>query len=150
MKIQEINRREGENTKLNKLYDKLQKLLEAASQKTITSVESSYINDQLTLLEKFDGDDKQLMRLINKTHENILNNLAKNLKLFPKNHYMAISMVMGMLAGLIFSSVISASGLGVNLGLSSSLSLSLGMLVGVIVGFQRDRTVKSDGRQLDI
>lgn len=150
MKIREINRREGENKKLHKLYDKLQKMLDAVNEKTLTSVEYTYITNQLELLNKFDGEDKQLMRLINKTYENILNNLAKNLKLFPKNHYLAISMVMGMLGGLIFSSIISTLGLGVNLGFSSSVSLSLGMFIGVIVGFYRDKTVKEEGRQLDI
>ena len=150
MRIIELQKKQNiqPNTKLSRVYDQLGKLLNELKTKELTPKIINYVNEDIEMLNSSSLADNELRKLAKLKQSNIIKLVGKELKIFPKNHYRNLWLVLGM---SIFGLPIGvAFGLmNGNMGLLA-IGLPIGMLIGMAVGSGMDNKAFIEGRQLDI
>ncbi len=138
----------GDEKKLVRAYQKLQKLIEELNKKEINSERSSSLSQEIEKVNMHRGADRELLKKVKRAYAKILNFARKELRLVPKNYY----------TGLWTSLGLSIWGLPIGMAISATLDnygfiglgLPFGLLIGMLVGQQADQKVKKEGRQLNI
>ena len=151
MKIESLKRRKGteKNKKINNAYDKMQRLIEALDKKDIPSDVLTTINEHIESINSFNGTEKELTKIVNKTYKHVLNFIEKDLNLVPKNHFRALWILYGSLAGVVLTSIFT-NFYFVNLdGLAISI-LPIAVAVGIIFGTVMDNNARKKDRQIDL
>ena len=151
MKIESLKRRKGteKNKKINKAYNKLQSLIEALDKKEITSPELGSINERIELLNSFNGSEKELIKIINKTYRFIITFIEKNLKLVLKHHFRALWMFYGSMAGVVLTSIFTNFDFA-SIDVFASLILPMAVVAGIVIGIVMDNNAEKEDRQIDL
>jgi hypothetical protein len=136
-----------QDPKLAKQYQVLATLLAELDQKELPSETLAVVNEQIEAVNAFSGTPKARKRQIQKTRNQILKRLEKDLQLVPKNHYRTRWMALGMsVFGLPLGVAFGAS---LNNMAFLSIGIPIGMAIGLAVGTNMDKKAFEEGRQLD-
>lgn len=135
------------NPKLAKQSNNLQSLLMAISKKEIPESQVVRINEIVTGINDFTGQDPELLKAMKARQAAILKLLEKELKIVPQNQYQTLWMVLGMSAfgvplGVAFGAIMGNMAL-------LGIGLPIGMGIGIAVGTSLDTKAKNEGQQLD-
>jgi len=135
------------NPKLAKQSNNLQSLLMAISKKEIPESQVARINEIVTGINDFTGQDPELLKAMKAGQSIFIKLLEKELKIVPQNHYQTLWMLLGMSAfgvplGVAFGAVMGNMGL-------LGIGLPIGMAIGIAVGTGMDTKAKNEGRQLE-
>jgi len=122
-------------------------LIEAVEKKEVREEIVSFNNEKVTAINSFEGEEKELTKMLRKANTKILRLLEKELKLVAKNHYrntwLAIGMtVFGIPIGVAFSSSGDSSPI--------AIGIPIGMAVGIAIGTSLDKKAEKAGKQLDL
>ena len=147
LKIDVIEIREGviANSKLEKAYTRLQKLIDALNKKVVSDETMNTINADIKLINSFSGSDDDLRKVLKKKYSSILGLVQRNQKFVPKNYYLYRWIGFGMLAGVVFSTSIYRTEMS-----AMGMSISIGMIVGVVIGNMLDNQAQKKGLQLEL
>jgi len=143
-----VIRREANSKTLTKTYNQLDALLKELQTKEIPQTLQEEYDEQITNIEIFSGSEKALIKLINKTYNDILRSVKEQLHFVTKNYYQNIWMATGMgvfglpLGVIIMSITKNAAFLAVG--------LPIGLSIGLAIGSQKDKKAKAENRQLQI
>lgn len=138
----------AEHKKLEKAYTQLAELLAELKKRELPTEIVSSINEAIDALNSTDEVGQTLAKSLRKTRRSLLKQLEKELKLVPKNHFLALWMALGM------------SAFGIPLGVAFGISLQnmgflglgipLGLGVGLAIGAGLDKKAEQEGRQLSV
>ena len=136
------------NKRLVKAYSRIQLLIEELNKKEIPDEIAILINSNIKLVDSFEGSEKELTRLINKTCSRILDQVKKELGLVTKHYYqniwMAIGMtVFGMPFGILWFAILQNPAF-------IAIGLPMGLPIGMAIGIQKDKKAKEENKQLQI
>lgn len=106
------------------------------------------INAEITSINGFPGQSKEMSRMIRNFISSTLTLLEKELKLVPKNYYQNQWMAIGMAAFGIPLGVAFGTSLG-NMAYLG-IGLPIGLAIGMAVGSGMDKKAAAEGRQLDL
>ncbi len=135
-----------DNSKLNKTYLQLKKLLIELANRELPDTMIVSINKEIEALNFNTDLGKEFKKQIKKKQCNILKSLEKEHKIVAKNHYRNLWMAVGMAAfglpfGVAFGSILgNMAFLGIG--------LPIGMVIGMAVGTGMDKKAFEEGRQL--
>lgn len=134
--------------KLNSIYTQFGELIKEVEKKELTPKIIESVNKDVEEINSTSLTGKELRNLVKQKQNRILEQLGKEMKVVPKNHYRNLWLVLGMSAfGLPIGLAV---GLAVgNIGLLA-IGLPIGMGIGVAVGSAMDKKAFSEGRQLEI
>ena len=134
--------------KLENAFNQFDTLLTELRKKEIPSQLIDRINTEINEINSFRGSGTDFGKFIKMKQSTIVNLLAKEVKMVPKNYYQTIWMSMGMAAiGLPIGVAIGAA--TKNMGLLG-LGLPIGLGLGVVVGSKMDEKAAKENRQLNI
>ena len=130
------------NKKLVKAYSRIQLLIDELNKKEISDEIATSINSDIILVDSFEGSEKELTRLINKTCSRILDLVKKELGLVTKHYYqniwMAIGMtVFGMPFGILWFAILQNPAF-------IAIGLPMGLPIGMAIGIQKDKKAKEE------
>jgi len=106
------------------------------------------INLDIEEINTFTGTEKELIKLLDKKQVRIVQQVEKECKLVPKNHYRKLWLVLGMSAFGLPLGVVFGLSMG-NIGLMA-IGLPIGMGIGVAVGTAMDNKARAAGKQLEV
>lgn len=134
--------------KFEKKYSIFSKLISELRKREIPENISLQINQQIESVNSFYGTTKELAKLMKKRQNAILKLLEKELKIFPKNYYRNLWMVLGLSAfgvplGAAYGTLIGNMGM-------MGLGMPIGIGIGLAIGVGLDKKAKDSGRQLDV
>lgn len=134
------------DSKLVSKYNVFTKLIIELNNKELSTDLITTINNHIVELNNFEGETKNLTKLLRKKQSCILNQLAKQSKIVSKNYYRNMWMALGMSIfgipfGLMFSAALDNYGF---LGIGLPMGMPIGMAIGVIM----DKKAEQEGRQL--
>jgi len=137
-----------ENKKVAKAYSRIQTLINEANKKEIPAELASLINKNIEEINSFEGSDKELIKILNRTYSEIVNLLKTKLGLVTQNQYLTLWMAIGMPlfgipAGIMWGLVLD------NLAFIG-LGLPMGLLVGLLIGAMKDSKAKDEGRLINV
>ena len=148
--MNELKQRPGihQNTKLSSTYAQLVKLIGELQKKDLPDTIFKRINQDIDALNAMSDADQRLGKEIRRKQAQLIQQLEKDLKIVPKNHYRNTWLAIGM---AVFGVPIGVA-LGMGLGNMAFLGIGvpLGMVVGMAVGAGMDKKALQEGRQLDI
>ena len=150
MDIIELKERNSilEGVKTNRIYLKLQKLLNYLKKKELPHKIIESINQEIEELNSTSFTGKELSKIINKKYTLIIKLLEKELKIVPKNYYQNLWQTLGMATFGIPIGVI--LWLRMDNVVFLPLGLPIGMGIGIVLGLVIDYKAYKKGRQLDI
>ena len=138
----------GNTPKLEATYNQFDTLLIELRKKEIPSQLIDRINAHVVEINSFAGSGTDFGKFIKMKQSTIVNFLAKEVKIVPKNYYQTTWMSMGMAAiGLPIGVAIGAA--TKNMGLLG-VGLPIGLGLGVVVGRKMDEKAAKENRQLNI
>ena len=141
-------RRKTVSRKLNKAYDKIDCLLTEVGKKELPADSLEEINQRITLLNHFDGEEKILRKKIERFYSEILKLLKDQLGIVPRNYHQNIWMAYGLaLFGLPIGVVMSTM---TDTPAFMGVGLPIGLSIGMIYGMLKDRKVKMQNKQINI
>ena len=149
MEINQLRQRKdlGKDTKVNKAYSQLEKLLSLLSNKDLPEQVVVSINSDVDELNAHDSNGKALRKQVKKKQAKIVSMLEKELKLVPKNHYRTNWMSIGMAAfGVPLGTTF---GLAIGNIAFLGIGLPIGLAIGLAIGAGMDKKAFEEGRQLD-
>ncbi len=145
IKDRTFQERKGKNTAL---YAKFKGLMIEIQKRELPDFILEIINSEITILNSFVGEERDVVKMVRKTQRKIVTLLEKELKIVPKNYYQKYWMVLGMsVFGMPFGM---AFGLALGSMAFLGLGLPIGMAIGIGIGNQMDKKAKDESRQLDI
>lgn len=135
-------------SKLEATYTQFDTLLIELRKKKIPSQLINRINADVVEINSFAGSGTDFGKFIKMKQSTIVNLLAKEVKIVPKNYYQTIWMSMGMAAfGIPIGVAIGTA--TKNMGLLG-VGLPIGLGLGVVVGRKMDEKAAKENRQLNI
>lgn len=138
-----------EETKKLKLYFSFfNDLLDDLETRDIPEQTIQWINEQIILLNSFDGSSRGYIKRINKTKMALVEKLKKEHNLVPRNYYRAVwtaigIAVFGVPLGALYSQIIGNNGM-------IGIGLPIGLIAGMAVGSSMDKKAANEGRQLNV
>ncbi|AYQ32745.1 hypothetical protein [Runella sp. SP2] len=134
--------------KLENAFNQFGTLLTELRKKEIPSQLIDRINTEINEINSFRGSGTDFGKFIKMKQSTIVNLLAKEVKIVPKNYYQTTWMSRGMAAiGIPIGVAIGAA--TKNMGLLG-LGLPIGLGLGVVVGSKMDEKAAKENRQLNI
>jgi hypothetical protein len=134
--------------KLQKDYEKLQRLLGELSGRDLPAALASRFRSRLDALNEIADGDPSLRKQVRKTYQSMMGTLQREMKWVPKGHYQSLWTGLGMAA------------IGIPLGVAFGLSLGnmafmgiglpIGLAIGISVGAGLDKKAAEEGRQLNL
>jgi len=150
MKLLELNKRPNieKNSKLDKAYIKLNKLLGELTNRELSNEIVDAINKDILEINSIKEIGDPLKNAIRKKQSRILKLIEKEIKLVVKDHYRKTWLVLGMSAFGLPIGVAFGASLG-NMGFLG-IGLPIGMVIGMVIGTKMDKKAFEEGRQLDL
>ena len=147
MEINELKKRATieQNSKLNRKFVQLEKLLEELKAKKISAEVINTINEQIEAVNS--SEEKGLSKQIWKAQTQIIKLIEKELKLVTINYYRNSWLAVGMSIGVAMGVALGVS--GENMGLLA-LGLPIGLGIGIAIGTAMDKKAKANGLQLEL
>ncbi len=145
--IKEIKRRDSDNNKLKKAFERFDFLLSEIEQKEIPIELLDEFNRKISILNNFGADDKKMIRSINKTYEEFLYLLRRKVKITKKGYYESNWQLIGLSFGLPIGALISAY---TDKLAFFAIGLPIGMAIGMVIGMIKDKKAKDENRQIRI
>lgn len=134
--------------KLENAFNQFDTLLTELRKKEIPSQLIDRINAHVVEINSFAGSGTDFRKFIKMKQSAIINLLAKEAKIVPKNYFQTIWMSMGMAAfGIPIGVAIGTA--TKNMGLLG-VGLPIGLGLGVVVGRKMDEKAAKENRQLNI
>ncbi|PTX43463.1 hypothetical protein C8P64_1991 [Christiangramia gaetbulicola] len=133
--------------KLSKLLNQFESLINELKKKKLTENLVLFINSQIEEVNSIEDSNKRLKNKIRKNQSKIIQQVEKESKIVPKNHYrntwLALGMaVFGIPMGVAFGTILG------NLAVIG-IGLPIGMAIGIAIGTNKDKQALEEGRQLD-
>ena len=148
MKLIELSIPTGTSEKLKKRVHKLQQAMDELNKKELPDAMVQEFNQRIETLNQMQVDEKKLRKKIGRVQHDIVTQVAKKLKIVPKNYYRNLWLAIGM------------SAFGIPMGVSFGASLDnmafigiglpIGMAIGIAIGAGMDKKAKEEGRQLNL
>ena len=143
-----IERSDFRTQKLEKRYQKFQKLTNEIRDREIRESVIARINKVIEKLNLASTGDKTFPVSLRKAQNNIVNILLREAKVVPKNYYRNLWLGLGMAV------------FGVPMGMAFGFALDnmaflgigipIGMAIGIGIGTAMDEQAKKEGRQLEV
>lgn len=134
--------------KLENAFNQFDTLLTELRKKEIPSQLIDRINAHVVEINSFTGSGTDFRKFIKMKQSAIVNLLAKEAKIVPKNYFQTIWMSMGMAAfGIPIGVAIGTA--TKNMGLLG-VGLPIGLGLGVVVGRKMDEKAAKENRQLNV
>ena len=144
---EKLKRRISDNKKLKKSYENLEFLLSEINKKEISNDLVIVFNQKVSEINDFEGEDKKLIGLINRTHSELLVLLKTRLGIIKRGYYENNWQAIGISFGLLIGAVIYAL---TEKPIYIPLGLPIGMSIGMVIGMIKDKKVKNENRQIRI
>ena len=141
-------RENAPNKKTAKRLERFNKLLNELKKRELPPNMEKSINHEIKKLNNCSKMNIKLSLQIIKSQSRIIQKLAKELQIVPKNYYRNQWLAIGMAAFGIPIGVVFGTSLG-NMAFIG-LGLPIGIIIGIALGAQKDKKVKKNGNQLDI
>lgn len=144
---EKLKRRISDNKKLKKSYENLEFLLSELRNKEIPNDLLIEFNQKISEINDFNGADKKLIILINKTYSEFLELLKKRMGITKKGYYESNWQAIGISFGLLIGVVIyTQTGKPIYI----PIGLPIGVAIGMVIGMIKDRKAKTENRQIQI
>lgn len=144
----QLPNRENLSVKAIKAVAVFEKLLSELSKRTMPESTETFVNEHIERINAAVLPENQLLKLIAKSQAQILQQVKKELKWVPKNHYRVLFTLFGMSAfGIPIGVAIGT--LANNMGLLG-LGFPFGMAIGFAIGHVKDEKAAAENRQLDL
>jgi len=138
----------AQGTRITKRYLGFQKLIGELRKRALPEESVKKLNEQIAILNACSETDKAFSKTLRKCQNAILEQLEKELKLVPKNHYRTRWTGLGMTVfGVPIGIALSA---GINNYAMLGAGIGIGLGIGLAIGTDMDRKAGNEGRQLDI
>lgn len=150
MKITKLERRANTEAdkKLKTHYNFLENLIVELNTKELPLEIIKLINQDIEVLNRFEGSDKDFLKLMGKKQTGMLQLLEKELSLVCKGHYRNMWLALGMAVfGLPMGTLF---GLGLGNMAYIGMGLPLGIALGAAYGTSLDKKAYEEGRQLEV
>ncbi len=150
MEINELKqpRKTTPSKKVAKRLDRFNKLLNELKKRELPPKIVRSINHEIEKLNAFSELNKKFSLQLIQSQSRIIQKLAKELQIVPKNYYRNQWLAIGMAAFGIPIGVAFGTSLG-NMAFIG-LGLPIGMAIGIAIGVQKDKKAKENEKQLDI
>ncbi|MBR08740.1 MAG: hypothetical protein CMP48_13805 [Rickettsiales bacterium] len=136
------------NSKLSTQITSFQNLLTQLRGRSLPTSEIEFINQQIDVINSFNGAEKDLMKTIKSSVKSILKQVEKSVKIVTKGYYRNLYMAIGIGAfGVPFGVAFSAA---LDNYAFIGVGMPIGMSIGIAIGAQMDEKAKKEGRQLDV
>ncbi|WP_026755557.1 glycine zipper family protein [Sediminibacter sp. Hel_I_10] len=138
----------NENLKIARAFVQFETLISELKKRELPDHIVNFVNTAVSKVNSSSEDEKPFRNLLKTSQTAVIQELEKELKLVPKNHYrnkwLAIGMaVFGIPLGAAFGAIIGNMGL-------IALGLPIGMVFGMALGSKMDEKAREEGRQLDL
>lgn len=136
------------NEELKQKFTEFKKLIIAIKKKEIPEEIINEINNEIKLINSFDGDEAALLKQYKSSLAGIISALESKLSIVPKGYYRNKWMAIGIaLFGVVLGTVF---GVVMNNMAFIALGIPLGVGLGLAIGRRKDKKAFDQGNQLDI
>jgi len=149
MTIKDVKYKESfqNDNKLSKLLNQFEVLINELKKKKLPENLVLFINSQIEEVNSIEDSKKSLKNKIKKNQSKIIQQVEKESKIVPKNHYRNTWLAIGMAAFGLPMGVAFGTSLG-NMSFIG-IGLPIGMAIGIAIGTNKDKQALEEGRQLD-
>ena len=149
MKIRDVkyNKRFQNDNKLSKLLNQFEDLINELKKKKLPENLILSINSKIEEINSIDDSKKSLKNKIKKNQSKIIQQVEKESRIVPKNHYRNTWLAIGMAAFGVPMGVAFGTSMG-NMGFIG-IGLPIGMAIGIAIGTSKDKKALEEGKQLD-
>ncbi len=135
------------DNKLSKLLNQFEDLINELKKKKLPENLVLLINFKIEEINSIDDSKKRLKNKIKKNQSKIIQQVEKESKIVPKNHYRNTWLAIGMAAFGIPMGIAFGTSMG-NMAFIG-IGLPIGMAIGIAIGTNKDKKALEEGRQLN-
>lgn len=143
-----LERRDFNTPKLEKRYQKFQKLIREIQNREISDSVVESINKEIEKLNLAATGDKTFSGSLRKSQNSIVNSLLREEKIVPKNYYRNLWLGLGMAVFGVPMGV--AFGAALDNMAFLGIGIPMGMAIGIGIGTAMDEQARKEGRQLKV